>query len=99
MPRRLPEELVGKELLPLCVAANLYDAKRIEATLDRAGIDYTFEITSITGKSILGILFGSAKDGVMNARARMTRWCRQREAASRTLQKAAWSQALQRRAS
>ncbi len=65
MPRRLPEELVGKELLPLCVAANLYDAKRIEATLDRAGIDYTFEITSITGKSILGILFGSAKDGVM----------------------------------
>ena len=39
----------------------------------------------------------SAIDLSASARARMTRWCRQRAAASRILQKAAWLQALQKK--
>lgn len=65
MSRRLPEELQGKELEPLCLALKLSEARQIEAVLDRAGIDYTFEITPVTGGSILGILFGGIKKGVM----------------------------------
>ena len=65
MPRRLPEEFGGKELVPLCLASKLADAKEIESVLDKAGIDYTFEITPISGKSILSILFGGIRKGVM----------------------------------
>lgn len=68
MPRRLPEEFEGKELVPLCLASKLADAKEIESVLDKAGIDYTFytfEIRPISGKSILSILFGGIRKGVM----------------------------------
>lgn len=65
MPRKMPEEFEGREIYPLCVTTRLDDAKRIESSLDKAGIDYTFEITPVTGGSIMGILFGSNKDGVM----------------------------------
>jgi hypothetical protein len=65
VPRRLPEEMEGKELVPLCLAIKLVDAKSIESVLDKTGIEYTFEITPINGKSILSILFGNIKKGVM----------------------------------
>jgi hypothetical protein len=65
MPRRLPEELEGKELRPLCIAVKTSEAEEIEAVLDRAGIDYTFEITAVAGMSILRILFGNIRKGVM----------------------------------
>lgn len=64
MVRRLPEELEGKKLVPLCLAAKLKDAKNIESALDKAGIEYTFEITPIHRKSILSILFGTIRKGV-----------------------------------
>ena len=65
MTRRLPEELEGKKLVPLCLAVKLADAKNIESVLDRAGIEYTFEITPVQGKSILSLVFGSVRKGVM----------------------------------
>jgi hypothetical protein len=65
MTRRLPEELEGKKLVPLCLAVKLADAKNIESVLDRAGIEYTFEITPVQGKSILSLVFGSIRKGVM----------------------------------
>ena len=65
MTRRLPEELEGKKLVPLCLAVKLADAKKIESVLDRAGIEYTFEITPVQGKSILSLVFGSIRKGVM----------------------------------
>ena len=65
MPRHLPEEMGNEKLAPLCLAANLKDSRLIESVLDGAGIDYTFEIAPISGKSILGIIFGSMKKGVM----------------------------------
>jgi hypothetical protein len=65
MPRRLPEELAGRKLVPVAVAANLPDAKKIEAVFDRAGLDYTFEISPVAGRSILSIVFGSVKKGVV----------------------------------
>jgi len=65
MPRKLPEELEGKELEPLCVASKLSDAKKIELVLDKEGIEYTFEIVEYSGKSVFSILFGGVKEGVM----------------------------------
>ncbi|MDP3259035.1 MAG: hypothetical protein Q8M34_00420 [Thermodesulfovibrionales bacterium] len=65
MPRKLPEEFEGKDLVPLCIASNLNEAKRVEAVLDTDHIDYTFEITPITKQSIFSILFGGVKNGVM----------------------------------
>ncbi len=65
MPRRLPEELKGKKLIPLCLAVKLTEAKNIESVLDKAGIEYTFEITPVHGKSIISIVFGSIRKGVM----------------------------------
>lgn len=65
MPRRLPEELEGKDLKPLCIAVKPSEAEEIEAVLDRAGTDYTFEITTVAGTSILRILFGNIRNGVM----------------------------------
>lgn len=65
MARRLPEEFRGKEPVPLCLALNLDEARKIESVLDRNSIDYTFEITPITESNVLMILFASAKDGVM----------------------------------
>ena len=65
MPRRSPEEFEGKELVPLCLASKLADAKELESVLDKAGINYTFEITPISGKSTLSILFGGIRKGVM----------------------------------
>ena len=65
MARRLPEELEGEKLVPLCLAVKIVEAKTIEVVLDRAGIEYTFEITPVQGKSILSIVFGSIRKGVM----------------------------------
>ena len=65
MTRRLPEELEGMRLVPLCLAVKIAEAKNIESVLDRAGIEYTFEITPVQGKSILSVVFGSIKKGVM----------------------------------
>lgn len=65
MPRRLPEELRGKELESLGIASKLSEAKKIESVLDREGIEYTFEIVEYSGKSVFSILFGSVTDGVM----------------------------------
>jgi hypothetical protein len=63
--RLLPDELKGKELVPLCIAAKPGEAKEIEAALDRAGIDYTFEITPFSEESFFGVVFGGIKKGVM----------------------------------
>jgi hypothetical protein len=65
MTRRLPEELENEKLIPLCLALRLSDAKKIESVFDNASIDYTFELTPITGKSVFSILFGSTKKGVI----------------------------------
>lgn len=65
MARRHPDELEGEELTPLAIAARRGDARRIEEALDRSGVDYTFEITEVVGKSVMSILFGSLKKGVM----------------------------------
>ena len=65
MSKRLPEELEGVELFPLCLATRLSDAKRIEKAFDDIDADYTFEITPLTGRSVFSILFGSMKKGVM----------------------------------
>ena len=48
MPKKLPEEMDGEDLLPLCLAAKLADAQKIESVLDRADIEYTFELTPLT---------------------------------------------------
>jgi len=63
--RRLPEEFEGKELVPLCLATKLEEAKEIEGVLDGAGIDYTFEIAPVTEQSVFSILFGADKKGVL----------------------------------
>ena len=55
MSKKLPEEFEGKELVPLCLATKLEEAKEIEGILDRAGIDYTFEIAPVTEQSVFGI--------------------------------------------
>jgi hypothetical protein len=65
MPRRLPEEMQGKNLVPLCLALKIAAAKDIESVLDKAGIEYIFELTPVHGKSVLSVLFGSIKNGVM----------------------------------
>jgi hypothetical protein len=65
MPRRLPEEFEGQELAALCLASTPHEAEEIETVLDGAGIDYTFDITPLPQESVLGILFGSIKEGVM----------------------------------
>lgn len=65
MSRRMPEEFEGKELEPLCMAMRFSEAREIEAVLDRAGIDYTFEISPVTGGSVLSVLLGGPKKGVM----------------------------------
>jgi hypothetical protein len=63
--RRLPEEMEGQELARLCIATRTSEAREIEAELDRAGIDYTFEIAPVAGTSVLGILLGGKKKGVI----------------------------------
>jgi hypothetical protein len=63
--RRLPEEFEGKELAPVCLATKLHDAQAIEKSLDEAGIDYTFEITQISGQSLFSVLFGVHKKGIL----------------------------------
>ncbi|MBI5189043.1 MAG: hypothetical protein HZA07_08305 [Nitrospirae bacterium] len=65
MSRRLPEEFEGKEIVPLCIAAKLNEAKKIEEILDGANIDYTFEITPFTKMSVFSILFGGIKEGIL----------------------------------
>ena len=65
MPRRLPEELDGKELKPLCIASKLRDAEKIESVLDMQGIEYTFEIVEYSGRNLLSILFGVRREGVL----------------------------------
>jgi len=63
--RRLPEEMEGQQLAPLCVAARTNEAREIEAELDKAGLDYTFEIAPIPSSSLLGVFFGGKKKGVI----------------------------------
>jgi hypothetical protein len=63
--RRLPADFEGKEMEALAVAARSDDAQKIEAALDAADIEYTFEITELVQQSVLGILFGAVKEGVM----------------------------------
>ena len=65
MTKRLPEELDGMELFPLCLATRLSDAKRIEEAFDAIHVDYTFEIIQLTGRGIFTFLFGNVKKGVM----------------------------------
>jgi hypothetical protein len=65
MPRRLPQEFEGKELVPIFLATKLNEAQEIEEALDKAEIEYTFEITRITGQSLFGVLFGAHKKGIL----------------------------------
>lgn len=65
MARRLPEEMKGRELIPLCFATRPREAEQIESVLDSATVDYTFEIRPLARTSIFSILFGSSKDGVV----------------------------------
>ena len=64
MAKRLPEELKNVDILPLCLASKLSDAKKIEFVLDRADIDYTFELTPIT-HGITNIVVGGMPNNVM----------------------------------
>jgi hypothetical protein len=64
MSRRLPEELEGKKLVPLCLTDNSGDARKVELILDKNDIDYTFEITGVTG-GFFSIMFGGFRNGVM----------------------------------
>ena len=64
MPKRLPEELKGKDLLPLCLASKLSQARTIEEVLDKANIDYTFELTYVT-HGITNIMLGGMHHNVM----------------------------------
>jgi hypothetical protein len=64
MGRRLPEELEGKELVPLCLVDNTEDAEKVEAILDANDIDYTFEITGVAG-GFFSIILGGFRNGVM----------------------------------
>ena len=61
----MPDFFDGVELVPLCMTIKMSEARRIESALDSEGIDYTFEITPAVRRSILSIIFGSAKKGVM----------------------------------
>jgi hypothetical protein len=60
----LPEELEGKEIVPLCLVDNSGDAKKVELILDTNDIDYTFEITGIAG-GFFSIMFGGFRNGVI----------------------------------
>jgi hypothetical protein len=64
MPKRLPEELTGKDLLPLCLASKLSQAKHIEEVLDQANIDYTFELTYVT-HGVPNVMLGGMHQNVM----------------------------------
>jgi hypothetical protein len=64
MAKRLPEELEGEDILPLCLASKLSDAKKIESVLNKAHIDYTFELTPIT-HGITNIVVGGMPNNVM----------------------------------
>ncbi len=61
----MPDFFYGVELVPLCMTVKLSEAGRIESALDREGVEYTFEIIPAVRRSILSIIFGSAKKGVM----------------------------------
>ena len=63
--RRLPEDFEGKALTGLAVAARTGDADKIEQALNTAGIEYTFELTELVQQSVLGILFGAVKEGII----------------------------------
>ncbi len=65
MSRKLPEEFDGQELAALCFASTPREAEEIEKVLDVADIDYTFDIAPVPQESVLSILFGSVKEGVM----------------------------------
>jgi hypothetical protein len=65
MSRRLPEDLKGKDLTPLCFALKRNEAKKIESVLDKSTIDYTFEIKPTIRKSVFSIIFGSVKNSVI----------------------------------
>lgn len=58
MPRKLPEEFKGKEIAPLCIAAKLSEAHAVESILDKAQIDYTFEISPFLSHFGIGIREG-----------------------------------------
>lgn len=64
MAKRLPEELAGTDILTLCLASKLSDAKKIESVLDNAHIDYTFELKPIT-HGITNIAVGGIPNNVM----------------------------------
>jgi hypothetical protein len=64
MPKRLPEEMRETELLPLCLAAKLADAKKIESVLDGEDIEYTFELTPLTHGS-QNLITGGIRYNVM----------------------------------
>jgi hypothetical protein len=65
MSRQLPEYFQGKDLIPLCLALKRKEAGKVESLLDGENIDYTFEITPAVGRSVVDIIFGSVKKGVM----------------------------------
>jgi hypothetical protein len=58
MPRKLPEEFEGKEIAPLCIAAKLSEANAVESILDKAQIDYTFEVAPFFSPQGIGIREG-----------------------------------------
>lgn len=60
MPRLHPEDMEGRDLSPLCLAANTKEADLIEAALDAGGVEYTFEITPFQS----GFL-GWTRDGIL----------------------------------
>lgn len=65
MPRKLPDEMSGEELSPLCIVAKMSDAREVENALDKAAIEYTFEITPVVSKSVFSVIFGGIRNGVM----------------------------------
>lgn len=65
MSRLLPDEMAGVELSPLCIVKKMSDAREVEAVLDAAGVQYTFEITPIVSNSFFRVIFGGIKKGVM----------------------------------
>lgn len=65
LTRIIPEEFKGKELAPLCLASTPHEAEEIEKALNKAGMDYTFDITPLPQEGVFNMLFGSPKEGVM----------------------------------
>ena len=64
MTLRHPDDFPSEGLVPICRASRFKDTKAVEQALDRAGVEYTIEITRLSRPTIMGVLFGARTKGV-----------------------------------